>query len=171
MAHVAVLCEAISIIVRVDALNERFPGGLAGYAEAVPNRTFCCDGSLARVGFMSPADAARWIDLIAARGLRIGAPDADLAVVDQVVGITSPCDWLQSVSDGSVRIAWRFGEEPEQTFVPDGWSREQHDAITYVPKSDLGDALMTADGKLVVMKDPKTGRPLLQPQVSEQPES
>lgn len=170
MAHVAVLCEAISIIVRVDALHERFPGGLQGYAAAVPNRTFCCDGSVARIGFMAPADAARWIDLIAAQGLTIGTPQADVAVVDQVAGITSPCDWLSSASDGSVRIAWLTGQEPSQTFVPPGWSREQHYAITYVAKSDHGDALMTSDGKLVVMKDPRTGRPLFQSRVTDLPE-
>lgn len=166
----AVLCEAISIIVRVDALTQRFPGGLPEYAKAVPNRTFCCDGSIARAGFMSPADAARWIDLVSGQGLTIGTPQADLAVVDQMVGITSPCDWLESASDGSVRIAWRAGESPDRTYVPEGWSREQHDAITYVDRADHSDALMTSDGRLVVMKDPESGRPLLQPQVIELPE-
>jgi hypothetical protein len=165
----AVLCEAISVVVDVRALAERFPGGLAGYAAAVPNRTFCCDGSVARVGFMATADAARWVDAIASAGLTIGTPGADVAVVDQVVGITSPCDWLLSASDGSVRIAWRADQEPAQTYVPQGWTRDLHDAISYLPRADHGDALMTSDGKLVVMKDPRTGRPLYQPQVTEGP--
>lgn len=163
----AVLCEAISVVVDVRALAQRFPGGLEGYARSAPNRTFCCDGSVARVGFMNPRDAATWVDRIAAAGLTIGTPDSDVAVVDQIAGITSPCDWLESATDGSIRIAWRAGEEPSQTFVPEGWSRELHDSITYVAREDLRDALATKDGKLVVMPDPETGKPLFQPQVTD----
>jgi hypothetical protein len=57
----SVLAEAISVVIRVDAIEHRFPGGLEGLRRTVPNQTFCCDGELARVGFMDPADAEAYV--------------------------------------------------------------------------------------------------------------
>ncbi len=52
----AVLIEGISVVVPVDVLEEKYPGGLDAYANDCPNQTFCCDGELTRVGFMTPVD-------------------------------------------------------------------------------------------------------------------
>jgi hypothetical protein len=56
----AVLIEAISVFVRVDAIRERYSGGWEAFREAVPNQTLCCDDELARIGFMNPADVERY---------------------------------------------------------------------------------------------------------------
>jgi hypothetical protein len=50
----AVLVEAISVVVRHDAIDKRFLGGWQGFLDQVPNNTFCGDGFFARVGFMNP---------------------------------------------------------------------------------------------------------------------
>lgn len=44
----AVLVEAISVIVRRDAIRGKYPGGWQGFVAAVPNGTLCYDDDLAR---------------------------------------------------------------------------------------------------------------------------
>ena len=50
----AFLVEAISVIVRCDAIERAYETGWDGFLEDVPNRTLCADPELARVGFMHP---------------------------------------------------------------------------------------------------------------------
>ena len=158
----AVLCEAISIVVPVAALQEHYPGGLGAYAKASPNRTFCADGSVARIGFLAPDDARQWLDMLAGHGLPAEGADPQVAVVDQAKGLLAPSTWLSTISDGSTRIAWRTGEDPQQTFVPDGWSRQAHAALTRLTPEDIDGLSMVADGPVRTYRDPATGRTLQQ---------
>ena len=93
----AVLVEAISVIVRKDAIERAYPSGWRDFVEYVPNETFCADDDLARVGFMNPRDVKRFIERICTHGLihMSGGKFVDIAVVDQQRGPTQPCDWLQ----------------------------------------------------------------------------
>jgi hypothetical protein len=121
----SVMCEAISVIVRVDVLERSYPGGVAGYEAACPNATFCRDDELTRVGFMHPDDARAFIagvEATAALTALDGDEFADLAVVDQFEGVTMTCRWLQwDVMDGVTR-AWLRGSEPGVLATPAGWS-------------------------------------------------
>ena len=49
-----VLCEALSVVVRIDSIKKYLQGGVRNFSKKVPNNTFCADGELARVGFMAP---------------------------------------------------------------------------------------------------------------------
>jgi hypothetical protein len=44
----AVLIEALNVIVKVSVLEARHPGSLDGYIADCPNKTFCCDDRLKR---------------------------------------------------------------------------------------------------------------------------
>ena len=57
----AVLVEAISVVVRRDAIGARYPGGWRGFLSIVPNSTLCADDDLVRVGFMAPPDVEAFI--------------------------------------------------------------------------------------------------------------
>ncbi len=57
----AVLVEGISLVVRLEALQEKIPGGWEAFRSSVPNSTLCADGEVARVGFMSPADVEAFV--------------------------------------------------------------------------------------------------------------
>src|SRR5580765_2730641 len=48
----AILIEAINVVIQLGTLRDRYPGGLASFEEDVPNRSFCADDHLARVGFL-----------------------------------------------------------------------------------------------------------------------
>ena len=52
-----VLLEALSVVIRAEALLTRFHGGWDAFVQGVPNRTLCADGFLARVGFLTEPPA------------------------------------------------------------------------------------------------------------------
>ena len=109
----SVLIEGISVIVRNDTLDAKYPGGVDAYRLHIPNRTFCTDGVLTRVGFMVPIDVGFWVRLLQARGLLWADAEKrfrDIAVVDQLAGPTSTCDWLvyERQFDGP-NYAWLSG--------------------------------------------------------------
>lgn len=112
----AVLCEAISVIVRRDSIEEQIPGGWHQFERMVPNATLCADDELARVGFMSPSDVGKYIRHLEQYGLvfvRDGHA-VDMAVVDQMRGPTVPVDWLEFAhlslgeDEGKVAACWKF---------------------------------------------------------------
>ena len=122
----AVLCEAMSVIIRCDSIEAYYAGGRRTFDTDIPNNTVCTDNELVRVGFMVPDHLVQYVETLQARGLQFDPPPAwwslwnsnplpldpnfvrkvdDIVVVDQHRGSTSPCDWvefrkLQFVSDG-----------------------------------------------------------------------
>ena len=58
----AVLIEGLSVVIRVDAINARYPGGWEAFAANAPNASVCWDGELARAGFMMPRDARAYVE-------------------------------------------------------------------------------------------------------------
>lgn len=112
----AVLVEAISVIIRRDAINQRFAGGWEAFVDCVPNATLCYDEDLARVGFMAPADVQAFIHRLEVRGLRFldrHNQAVNIAVADQQRGLMVDCDWLEFaqlnfMDLGKVGACWLF---------------------------------------------------------------
>ena len=50
----AVLCEAISVIIKKSSIDTFYVGGWNAFTSNVPNQTICSDGELVRIGFFSP---------------------------------------------------------------------------------------------------------------------
>ena len=126
----AVLVEAISVIVRADAILEKFSGGFAGFKKIAPNATLCADDELARVGFMTPADIEAFVKKLELSGLtylRHGRA-IDINVVDQMRGIAMPCDWLafghiylERNRQKKVAACQLADSKIEEVIMPDGW--------------------------------------------------
>lgn len=111
----AVLVEAISVIVRRDAIRDKYPGGWQRFVAAVPNGTLCYDDDLARVGFMSPSATESYVKRLTRHGLTFMSQGqaVDIAVADQQRGLTTPCDWLEFAhltmgTDGQIAACWLF---------------------------------------------------------------
>ena len=155
----AVVCDALSVIVRVWTLNNRWPGGVEGYKENAPNRTFCTDGVLTRLGFMTPIDVQVWIDRLQDQGLvfvnesmsRVEADD--IVVIDQKTGPTCYCQWiLTEVRDG-VRWTWQNGREPGELATPEDWKPADSASLNFhsfeetltLPWDRVGDLWLTID--------------------------
>jgi hypothetical protein len=145
----AVLVEAISVLVKVAALEERFPGSWEGFRAAAPNATLCSDGEIARLGFMAPQDVEACVKQLERHGLVFLADGiaVDIAVADQQRGLTTRCDWIecgQVTADGNRIAAARLaGSEVPTVATPVGWSFEGSLSQTFgfVPGDDPGRAL------------------------------
>ena len=129
----AVLVEAISVIIRADALLSKFLGGWDAFKSRVPNNTLCADNEIVRVGFMSPPDVESFVRLLERSGLTHleNGQAIDLVVADQLHGTASPCSWIDFGhvnlgSDPKKRIAaCRFsGSSNMQLVTPPGWTFE-----------------------------------------------
>jgi len=128
----SVLVEAHSIIVRCDAIDDRYPGGWERFAAEVPNRTLCSDGEIARVGFMQPTDAQAYINHLVRCGLRFRehGTAVDLAAAFQLSGMLVPCTWLEfgriflNPCSASVAFCRLRGGTNTQLVKPDNWKYE-----------------------------------------------
>jgi len=124
-----VLIEAISVVVRKDAIKAKFPGGWPALVAGVPNRTLCHDEDIARVGFMSPEDVRSYVDGLECSGLQylVDGEAHDLAVVDQEVGILVSVGWLEIAAlpneevGGTVMACRLYGSDSKELFAPAHW--------------------------------------------------
>jgi hypothetical protein len=66
---VAILVEAISVVIKRSAIDKNFPGGWDAFVEDCPNQTLCADSGLSRVGFMSPVDVESYVKHLEEIGL------------------------------------------------------------------------------------------------------
>lgn len=146
----AVLVEGISVVARVATVEDRYPGGLAGFVADRPNQALCCDDELVRVGFMMPSDVGEFLERLRAAGfdnhdLREWL---DAAVVDQRTGPTLPCRWLAYCTyDPDIRAAYLAGSDPGKLIVPDVWEYEGSlsDCHTFTANEEVAEALVTLD--------------------------
>jgi len=122
---VAVLVEALSVIVRNATLEALYPGGVSGYAADCPNWTFCSDGVLTRVGFMAPDDVAAFVERLEACGLKVLRAGAatEMAVVDQLQGRTTRGGWIEGGEDtAGIRCGGLRGSPRSALATPAGWT-------------------------------------------------
>ena len=151
----AVLVEATSVIVRIDILEEKYPGGFEDYKRDCPNSTFCADEYLTRVGFMNPRDVKIFVDQLEEYGLLPddGEKFVDLAVADQLNGPNAPCDWLGFawVPDGPA-CTFLIGTHPGNIAVPNGWDFEN--SLSKTPAFIRTD---DADEKIKYVEEVSTG--------------
>lgn len=129
----AVLVEGISVVIKAEAITDKYPGGWEQFQQDVPNQTLCADGELARVGFMTPDDVERYVAKLEAKGLifRAEGSAVDLAVVDQQRGFTLPCDWaeyghvhIDEQRTQRVAACRRTGSQQRIVSYPEGWEYE-----------------------------------------------
>jgi hypothetical protein len=127
----AVLIEAISVVIRADALLAAYNDDWEAFKETVPNETLCADGELVRVGFMSPQDVEAYVRKLSEAGLVYLEDGAakDLVVVDQMRGPTVACEWVEFGgvnldNDPRRRIAVCRLKASEQSelVTPDRWT-------------------------------------------------
>ena len=170
-----ILIEAISIVVRCDALERLGPDGLDHFYSSIPNQTYYSDGRLARVGFMEEEDALDFVAVMESLGLVHLEADvpADFTIVLQGETDSVPCKWLERFKvecrgnmldvaafvddEGNVYLE----EDPGDFVAPDDWSPERglvyhqsRDDLTYLRSqhSDGGgilDHYRSPDGQIV----------------------
>lgn len=126
----AVSAAAASVIIRNSTIEARYPGGLASFSASCPNQTFCTDGTVSRVGFMTTIDAQTFIRQLVAVGFAPTLEEAhsEIALVAQGEGFIYPCAWLQiGLFDGH-HCAWLANTDRGNLFIPR--SEQNSDIVT-----------------------------------------
>lgn len=128
----AVLIEANSVVIRLETIAEKYPGGVDQYIKDCPDGTLCKDDSIVRVGFMSPFDTGAFIEDLKRLGFKYIEDEefVEIAVVLQFIGLLRPCNWLEIVSvkifKGNMKLSMCQikGGALEYVDLPHGWSYE-----------------------------------------------
>lgn len=151
--------EAINVIVRRETLERKYPGGLDAYATDCRN-TFCADDHLTRAGFMNSAEVQTFIDRLVSLGFVFhdGEKFVDVAGVDQAVGVTAPCDWLQAgkFPEGFAGC-WLKGTEDTWTAFPEDRTPESVVAAkVYLPPEGEHE-FVRHERNLTILRHKETG--------------
>lgn len=129
----AVLLEAISVVIRRSVIDARYPGGWNAFVEAAPNATLCADDHIVRIGFMEPAHVEDFVIALEPHDIVFVADDAarDMAVIDQQHGPLVKCDWLEfgriklPTGDDHIVGAGRLaGDTADVLSTPADWTYE-----------------------------------------------
>lgn len=166
----AVLVEAISVIIKKTSINQKFRGGWPVFKENIPNQTLCDDGVLIRIGFMSPYDVGAYTHYLEQNGLTFlrSKQAQDLVVVDQLRGPTTACDWIKlgyiQLSEHRIRllVAGLSDADFESVDVPDSWTEEKSISArpNFVPNGKTQDELeySRTENGIKVFKNKRTGK-------------
>jgi hypothetical protein len=156
----AVLCEAISVVIRRDSINTYYRGGWDKFFEAIPNQTFCTDGELIRIGFLNPNEVKVFVDAIVDSGLQFQADKKilglftksrkinDIIIVDQHQGPLAPCSWVEfgkfkvGDSKSDVSMCWlfegeriatglHFNSKSMELATPEGWTPKDSSGLKF----------------------------------------
>jgi hypothetical protein len=176
---VAVLIEAISVVIQTTAIEAKYPGGWEQFRLEPPNQTLMSDGELVCIGFMEPRSVEAFVAELKEHGLQFDqeAQPSDFCVVDQMDGKGSAAEWLSLVEGpiGSnpvqrVKAAMLVGGSCKSLYTPSGWSYENSlsDKPTFVP-SDAADTRLLhlgAEDGLDVYWDNEAQRKVYKPTVT-----
>jgi hypothetical protein len=88
----AVLIDAVTVVVTIPSLNEHYPGGLDAFTQHAPNGTCRSDGAIAGISFMVPADAWLFVRSLTRHGFVDPSTtrSSDVGVVEQHTGFLAP---------------------------------------------------------------------------------
>jgi hypothetical protein len=118
--HVAVLTDMYSVVVQASTLRTQYPGGVDSYAAQCPNRTFCSDGEVCRVGFMSWADVKAFMESL--RRFDITLETGTAAIVREDRGLLQPSHWLKFHRIDGLPMGRLVGSALQGFVDPPGWA-------------------------------------------------
>ncbi|MBB3063674.1 hypothetical protein [Microbulbifer rhizosphaerae] len=130
----AVLIEALSVVIRCKAIVKNYYGGVDAFMSALPNKTLCSDGELACVNFMVPKDVQAYVEYLISNGLTFKQSDEaiDIVVVDQMRGMTTDCDWADigeadwnNNPNHVIVVCCARPTKVDRIVVPEGWGYEE----------------------------------------------
>jgi hypothetical protein len=156
----AILVEAVTVIVRNATLAARYPGGVDGFRRDCPNATYCADEHLSSVSFMTPGDADVFVAQLAIRGLvpsRTSGGAEDVAMANPAGPITE-CDWLAFTYWDGIPCAWLAGADRGPLFAPAGWSPEKR--LRHMSQAEIRERLefVRSEGNVDVYREKATGK-------------
>ena len=120
----ALLIEAYRVIIKLPAIEDKYPGGLAELKYRIPSEVVYKDDDLLAVGFMNRGYSDLFINIMRDKGLN----QNEVACVSQNYGFIYPASWLKLskliMDDGGnvVKVAYLNDKRLVYEFVaPSGW--------------------------------------------------
>jgi Flp pilus assembly protein TadD len=164
-----VLIEALSVVVRREAIARRYKGGWPGFVADALNKTLCADADIARLGFMHPDDVSAFVQRLERHRLVFldaAGKSVDIVVVDQRNGPTTPCGWIefyrQGVPGGTVSAARSADSREEELFCPNKWEFERSlsNNFEFHPSANVNEdlAFVRREHGTDVFRDRRTGK-------------
>ncbi len=159
----AVFIDGTNVIVRVESLDKLFPGGVEGLEQSSPNRTFCSDGRIARLGFMAYSDASHFISKLEDCGLthKMSGRCIDIALCTSVDGAEEECDWVCVDHDPrGFDYAWLAGDFPGPIAAPEHIDLDNfEEELTFHTQEEIEEHLefLKEEGGLRVYRDKRDG--------------
>ncbi|HEV7318822.1 MAG TPA: hypothetical protein VGO04_09465 [Ensifer sp.] len=130
----AVIIEAISVVLNGDALKSKYLGGVENFLKSLPNDSIRGDGDLVALTFTSPQAVQKYVTELESAGLiyKLEERSIDICVVDQRDGILVACSWAQFGhlfwnNDAQKKVAVCVSDPniAQRIVVPAGWSFEE----------------------------------------------
>jgi len=146
----AIAIEAVTVVVKNEAIEHRYPGGAETFRSNIPNRTFCADESLSRCSFMVEADAEAFLKELGSLGLRV-EDGSDAVICDAFHQAMRPaCDWLLMGAYQKSVIAWLAGEDVKTIVGPPGWDPENPKPLKFSTTAEAAKRLkyLRSDGNV-----------------------
>jgi hypothetical protein len=141
----ALVLSAYDLVVRVAALS----GGVATFARAVPNATFCTDGVLARASFMTTVDREHFAASLHVSPGAVARADRHLMSTDAA--------WLECGRYSGTEAVWLRDEPREPLVVPVRWTPSE---IVFGSVEEAKEHLeyLCSDGGVETYRDKRTGQ-------------
>lgn len=126
----AVLVEGVCLLLRCEAVEKHYPGGVTALAAACPAEAVCADEDLMALTFEDSDAAEDYLAELEQLGFRHLYNDmaVDAVLADPHLGPVSPCGWAeygQATVDADpnkrVAICSMPGAEVSDLCVPKGW--------------------------------------------------
>jgi hypothetical protein len=150
----AVLAEMYSVVVRVTTLMGDYPGGVEAYEANCPNSTFCSDGEVCRVGFMSWADTEAFLRSL--QRLNITPEAGVVAIIREDKGLLQASEWLEFHRIEGTPMGRLVDSTVESFVAPPGWAPGHR--FVLMTEAELRQRELVADKDGVASyRDPSTG--------------
>ena len=88
----AVIVEGLSMLLRCSSISQQYKGGLQAFVGGLHEGRLCADGELLAISLDRSEQVDSYLLQFKRKGLHAGV---DLAVADQIFGLSSPCEWLE----------------------------------------------------------------------------
>jgi hypothetical protein len=146
-----------SVVVRVPTLMADYPGGVEAYEANCPNRTFCSDGEVCRVGFMSWADTEAFLQSLQRFNI---TPEAHLvAIIREDKGLLQASEWLEFHRIEGTPMGRLVDSSVESFVALAGWVPGHRNIL--MTEAELRQRELVADKDGVASyRDPSTGEVL-----------
>lgn len=121
----AILLEAINVVIKQQSILDKYPNGELGFLGDVTvfDAPWHSDLKLSRVGFFDPNEMYPFLSRLEQRGLIF---TEDFCIVDMVTGSTKPCTWFGFARQPFFAYGSKLGSSNEKFSI--GWLKNDTDS-------------------------------------------